>query len=82
MKSKESVVVRSTVPASFLPRLRQEARRFYALWGVSPGEDGQLLLAAASAWLSVSDYLTGVDAEVAAALNDAIRDGLTGLFPD
>ena len=57
-------------------RLRREAPRFYEWWGLYPGEDGALLLAAASAYLSLSDYLGAV------ALNDAVGDGMAALFPD
>ena len=67
-------VVRSTVTKEFLARLRREAHRFMGEWGFMPGEDGQLLLAAAGAYLSISDYLAAV------TLNDAVSDGMVALF--
>ena len=70
----EYIVVRATVPEAFMGRLRREAPRSMANWGVMPGEDGQLLLAAAGAYLAVADYLAAV------TLNDAVSDGMVALF--
>ena len=72
----EYTVVRSTVTKAFLARLRREAHRFMEDWGFMPGEDGQLLLAAAGAYLAIADYLGAVaDAE-------AVHDGMCSLFPE
>ena len=70
----EYTLIRSTVTKEFLTRLRQEAPRFMEAWGFMPGEDGQLLLAAASAYLAIADYLAAV------TLNDAVSDGMVALF--
>ena len=70
----EYIVVRATVPEAFMGRLRREAPRFMEAWGMMPGEDGQLLLAAASAYLAIADYLAAV------TLNDAVSDGMVALF--
>ena len=72
----EYAVVRSTVTKAFLARLRREAPRFMEDWGFMPGEDGQLLLAAAGAYLAIADYLA------AAADAEAVHDGMCGLFPE
>ena len=70
----EYIVVRATVPKAFMGRLRREAHRFMDEWGFTPGEDGQILLAAAGAYLAIADYLAAV------TLNDAVSDGMVALF--
>ena len=68
--------IKVPVMEPFMRRLRAQAPRLYEIWGFYSGEDGQLLLAAASAYLSISDYLT------AAADAEAVHDGLLALFPE
>ena len=70
----EYLTIKATVPRSFMERLRREAPRFMANWGFTPGEDGQLLLAAAGAYLAIADCLAAV------TLNDAVSDGMVALF--
>ena len=66
--------VKAPVTEPFMRRLRAQAPRLYEIWGFYPGEDGQLLAAAAGAYLAIADYLGAV------ALNDAIGDGMAALF--
>ena len=72
----EYKVVKATVSQAFMRRLRAQAPRFYEMWGFYPGEDGQLLAAAAGAYLSLSDYL------VAVADAEAVHDGMCSLFTE
>ena len=68
--------IKVPVMEPFMRRLRAQAPRLYELWGFYSGEDGQLLLAAASAYLAIADYLA------AAADAEAVHDGMCGLFPE